>query len=54
MADPGAAAAPGLGKEFFQVGDAFMKWCNAAGGINGRKIVLTKYDAKLFNVATAR
>ena len=49
-ADPGAAAAPGLGKEFFQVGDAFTKWCNAAGGINGRKIVFTKYDAKLFNV----
>jgi ABC-type branched-subunit amino acid transport system substrate-binding protein len=50
MADPGAAAAPGLGKEFFQVGDAFVKWCNAAGGINGRKITLTDYDAKLFNV----
>jgi ABC-type branched-subunit amino acid transport system substrate-binding protein len=51
MADPGSAAAPGLGLEFFQVGDAFVKWCNDAGGINGRKIVLTKYDAKLFNVA---
>jgi hypothetical protein len=51
MGDPGAAAAPGLGEEFFQVGDAFVKWCNDAGGINGRKIVLTKYDAKLFNVA---
>jgi ABC-type branched-subunit amino acid transport system substrate-binding protein len=51
MSDQGAAAAPGLGKEFFQVGDAFVKWCNDAGGINGRKIVLTKYDAKLFNVA---
>ena len=49
MADPGAAAAPGLGKEFFQVGDAFVKWCNAAGGINGRKLSLTEYDAKLFN-----
>ena len=41
----------GLGEEFFQVGDAFVKWCNNAGGINGRKIALTKYDAKLFNVA---
>ncbi len=50
-ADPGAAAAPGLGQEFFDVADAFTKWCNAAGGINGRKIVLEKYDAKLFNVA---
>ena len=28
-----------------------MKWCNAAGGINGRKIVLHKRDAKLFNSA---
>ena len=28
-----------------------MKWCNDAGGINGRKIELTNYDAKLFNVA---
>ena len=51
MADPGAAAAPGLGADFFDVGTSFVKWCNAAGGINGRKIVLTKYDAKLFNVA---
>ena len=52
MGDPGAAAAPGLEQEFFDVGDAFTKWCNAAGGINGRKIVLTKYDAKLFNGAS--
>ena len=51
MADPGSTVAPGLGEEFFQVGDAFVKWCNAAGGINGRKIALTDYDAKLFNVA---
>ncbi len=49
-ADPGAAAAPGLEQEFFDTGDAFTKWCNAAGGINGRKIVLDKWDAKLFNV----
>ena len=51
--DPGAAAAPGLEQEFFEVGDAFTKWCNAAGGINGRKIVLEKWDAKLFNVGQA-
>jgi hypothetical protein len=50
-ADPEAAAAPGLGQEFFDVSDGFTKWCNAAGGINGRKIVLDKLDAKLFNVA---
>jgi ABC-type branched-subunit amino acid transport system substrate-binding protein len=51
MADPGASVAPGLGEEFFQVGTSFVKWCNAAGGINGRKIQLTEYDAKYFNVA---
>ncbi len=51
MADPGALAAPGLEKEFFDVAEAFTKWCNAAGGINGRKLVLDKYDAKLFEVA---
>jgi ABC-type branched-subunit amino acid transport system substrate-binding protein len=51
--DPGAAAAPGLEEEFFQVGDAFVKWCNAAGGINGRKLQLDKWDAKLFNVGQA-
>ena len=49
-ADPGAAATPGLGQEFFDTADGFSKWCNAAGGINGRKIIVDKYDAKLFDV----
>ena len=48
MSDAGNTIAPGLEVEFFQVGDAFVKWCNAAGGINGRKLVLDKHDAKLF------
>ena len=52
-ADPGAAAAPGLEQEFFDTADGFSKWCNAAGGINGRKIVVDKWDAKLFNVGQA-
>jgi Periplasmic binding protein len=51
MADTGAAAAPGLGQEFFDVATAFAKWCNAAGGINGRTIVIDKHDAALLNVA---
>jgi ABC-type branched-subunit amino acid transport system substrate-binding protein len=51
MADPGASVAPGLGGDFFDVSTSFVKWCNDAGGINGRKIELTKYDAKYFNVA---
>lgn len=50
LGDPGSTATPGLGQEFFDVADAFTKWCNAAGGINGRKIVVDKLDAKLFNV----
>src|SRR5258707_544586 len=41
-ADPGAAAAPGLEQEFFDTADGFSKWCNDAGGINGRKIVVDK------------
>ncbi len=49
-ADPGAQVAPGLEQEFFDTADGFAKWCNAAGGINGRKIVLDKWDAKLFEV----
>jgi ABC-type branched-subunit amino acid transport system substrate-binding protein len=48
LSDAGAAAAPGLEQEFFDVADAFSKWCNAAGGINGRTIVVDKLDAKLF------
>ena len=51
MGDPGSVATPGLGEEFFQVAEAFSQWCNAAGGINGRKIKIETYDAKLFNVA---
>ncbi len=49
-ADPGAAAAPGLEQEFFDTADGFAKWCNAAGGIKGRKVIIDKHDAKLFNV----
>jgi ABC-type branched-subunit amino acid transport system substrate-binding protein len=50
MADPSNTAAPGLGQEFFDTADAFVKWCNDAGGILGRKLVLTKRDSKLFEV----
>jgi ABC-type branched-subunit amino acid transport system substrate-binding protein len=51
LADPGAAAVPGIEQEFFDAADAFSKWCNAAGGINGRKISVTHRDAKLFEGA---
>jgi ABC-type branched-subunit amino acid transport system substrate-binding protein len=51
MADPGATAQPGLDQEIFDAGDAFVDWCNAAGGILGRKLVLHKWDSKLTEVA---
>jgi hypothetical protein len=51
--DPGNSVIPGLGQEFFDVADSFTKWCNAAGGINGRKIILDKFDSKLFESAAA-
>ena len=33
----------------FDGADAFVGWCNAAGGINGRKLVLDKRDSALSN-----
>ena len=42
---------PGLNQELFDAADAFVGWCNAAGGILGRKIVLHKRDAALTQVA---
>jgi ABC-type branched-subunit amino acid transport system substrate-binding protein len=52
FSDTGNSISPGIEQEFFDTGDAFVKWCNAAGGINGRKILLHKRDAKLFNAAS--
>ncbi len=51
MSDPGYTAVPGLNQELFDAADAFVGWCNAAGGILGRKIVLHKRDAALTQVA---
>jgi hypothetical protein len=42
---------PGLEAEFPQQAMAFADWCNASGGINGRKIVIDNRDAALFNAA---
>ena len=47
IADPGFSGAPGLNQEIFDAGDAFAQWCNDQGGINGRQIELTKYDAAI-------
>jgi hypothetical protein len=42
---------PGLEVEFPEQATAFADWCNAAGGINGRKVVIDNRDAALFNAA---
>jgi Periplasmic binding protein len=40
---------PGLDIEFPQFANAFADWCNAAGGIDGRHIVIDTEDGALFN-----
>lgn len=47
IADPGFQGSPGLNQEIFDAGEAFVSWCNTAGGINGKQIELTLRDAKL-------
>ena len=51
MSDPGATAQPGLNQELFDAADEFVGWCNAAGGILGRKLQLDKWDARLTEVS---
>jgi ABC-type branched-subunit amino acid transport system substrate-binding protein len=50
FADPGFVGRPGLDQELFDTAEVFSKWCNAAGGINGRKIVVNQHDSALFDV----
>ena len=47
FSDPGFQGRLGLNQEMFDTAEAFSKWCNDHGGINGRKIVLKERDAKL-------
>ncbi|MSW20972.1 MAG: branched-chain amino acid ABC transporter substrate-binding protein, partial [Actinobacteria bacterium] len=47
VSDPGNSIIPGLNQELFDAADAFVGWCNGAGGILGRTIKLNKRDAKL-------
>ena len=42
---------PGLDIELLQAGQAFAAWCNASGGIDGRKIVVKDRDGGIFNDA---
>src|SRR3954447_14357026 len=49
IADVGWSVAPGLLQPIFDASDAFVSWCNEAGGINGRKLVLDKRDSAYSN-----
>jgi ABC-type branched-subunit amino acid transport system substrate-binding protein len=44
---------PDVNKELYDTSQAFVAWCNEAGGINGRKIEMTKRDAGLLKVREA-
>jgi ABC-type branched-subunit amino acid transport system substrate-binding protein len=48
--DAGFAASPGLNHEMTDAVKAFVDWCNDQGGINGRRIEGTYYDAKITEV----
>lgn len=48
VADPGGYI-PGLNIGIHHAMQAFEKWCNDQGGINGRKLKVILGDAKLFN-----
>lgn len=50
--DAGNTLSPGLGGLFVEVADAFADWCNEAGGINGRQLVIVDRDGKLFEAAS--
>jgi hypothetical protein len=47
--DRGFTSAPGLDQEVGDAVDAFVKWCNEQGGINGRELVGSRYDAAVSN-----
>ena len=53
MADATATVQPGLNQELWDASQAFVEWCNAQGGINGRTIEWTKYESKLFEAQQA-
>ena len=50
--DRGFAGSPGLDQEMGDAVKAMIAWCDAQGGINGRKVVGDYYDAAVTNVGT--
>jgi ABC-type branched-subunit amino acid transport system substrate-binding protein len=53
MSDATATAQPGLNQELWDSAEAFVAWCNEQGGIEGRKLVDTRYESKLFEARQA-
>lgn len=51
--DRGFSVQPGLNKSMGDAVKAMISWCNAQGGINGRKIDGDFYDAAVLNIAPA-
>jgi ABC-type branched-subunit amino acid transport system substrate-binding protein len=51
FSDVGFEGRPGLNQELFDSGEAFVEWCNEQGGINGRQLELTEYDAAITEYA---
>lgn len=49
IADPGFPGRPGLNQEIFDTAQTFVKWCNDAGGILGRKLRVDLRDAAIFD-----
>ena len=47
--DRGYSGDPGLDQEMGNTVKAFIAWCNAQGGINGRKVIGDYYDAAVLN-----
>jgi ABC-type branched-subunit amino acid transport system substrate-binding protein len=51
--DAGYTASPGLNHQMSDAVKAFISWCNAAGGINGRQVKGNYHDAKILDVNNA-
>ncbi len=51
--DAGYQGAPGLNHEMSDAVKAMIDWCNAQGGIEGRKVVGRYYDAKVLEASNA-
>jgi ABC-type branched-subunit amino acid transport system substrate-binding protein len=51
--DAGFQGSPGLNHQMTDAVEALMEWCNEQGGINGRTVEGTYYDAKILDANNA-